>query len=310
MTGNSIDILAEAFTSLPFPVIYLDFRSVDRFLYRIRDLPNLCDHVPEDLAKRLAQCHLYMICRRPRLSIVPNTITWDADSISLKVSCTVKNKTHTGDVKVARPAELQAAEMFAASPFPHRELCAFDRDGVLLAEMLFANLAHTIPTLPVVAKKLEVLYVGKGLKKNTQDRLLSHATLQKVLAEINSDDPESEVFALVYRFDYRRSAGGIPPNNIDPIDLVRQKSRPYTPSLDEQVSLIEAATISYFRTDKHNSHYINFPNNDTDGARRARDAGAAYIVVQIDTENIGGVEIYSEHINPAATHHIVHRIAK
>jgi hypothetical protein len=310
MKDNGINTLEKALQST-FPVIFLDFRSVDRFLYRIRDLDHLRDHLPEDLIERLDQCHLYMICKRPRLSLIPNAITWNADSISLKVSCAFNGVTHEGDVQVIRPPELCDAKAFSASPFPHRELLALDQDGKVIQEMLFANFAHLIDSLPSFAKQLEVLYIGKGLSKNTQDRLKNHETLQKVLADINSDDPDSEVFALVYRFDYRRSVGGIVTDKADAAELLRRThKKPYQPTLYDRVSLIEAATISYFHTAKYNSHYINFPGTDTDAARRAREFGADYIVVQIDTENIGGVPIYSQHVEPQATHYVVHRIAR
>ncbi|MCE9732350.1 hypothetical protein [Pectobacterium sp. IFB5596] len=309
MTDNGIKTFAKALRS-PFPVIYLDFRSVDRFLYRIRDLRNLRDHLPDDLIERLDLCHLYMICKRPRLSLIPNSITWNADSISLKVSCAFNGVTHEGGVQLIRPPALRDAKAFSVSRFPHRELLAIDRDGKVTHEMLFANLAHLIKSLPSFAQQLEVLYVGKGLAKNTQDRLANHETLQKILAEINSDDPDSEVFALVYRFDYRRSVGGIVADNFDVKEFLCQNCGLYKPTLDDQVSLIEAATISYFHTAKYNSHYINFPMTDIDAARRAREFGAAYIVVQIDTENIGGVPIYSQRIGPQATHYVVHRIAR
>lgn len=308
MTDSSIETLAEALRS-PFPVVYLDFRSVDRFLYRIRDLDRVRDGLPQDLIDRLDQCHLYMICKRPRLSLIPKSITWNSDFISLKVSCAVNGVTHEGDAQIVRSPELREAKAFCASPFPHRELLAFDHEGKVIQQMLFANIAHLIDTLPPFAKQLEVLYVGKGLSKNTQDRLKNHGTLQKVLAEIISDDPDSEVFALVFHFDYRRSAGGVVTVGSDVTGSLRQKTKPYKPTLDDQVSLIEAATISYFHTDKYNSHYINFPSTDIDAARRARESGADYMVVQIDTENIGGVPIFSKRIVPQAAHHVVKHIA-
>jgi hypothetical protein len=309
MTDNAITTLGQALQS-PFPVIYLDFRSVDRFLYRISDLERLHDYLSEDLIERLAKCHLYMICKRPRLSLVPNTISWNAKSISLKVSCALNGVIHKGDVRVERPPELRDATAFSASPFPHRKLQALDEEGKVIGEMQLANYAHMIDSLPSFAKRLEVLYVGKGLAANTQDRLKNHGTLQKVLAAINSDDPDSEVFALVYRFDHRRSVGGLVTDKAVVTDFLRRNSNRYVPTLDDQVSLIEAATISYFKTTKYNSHYINFPSADTDAARRAREFGTAYIAIQIDNENIGGVQIYSQLVEPLATHYIVHRIAR
>jgi len=67
---------------------------------------------------------------------------------------------------------------------------------------LLANLVHLMPKVRQEAKDLEIVYVGKGLRRTAQDRLENHATLQRILAKINSNKPDSEVFALVYSFKY------------------------------------------------------------------------------------------------------------
>lgn len=311
MALEDVEILTEALRSR-FPVVYADFRSIDRFLYRVRDLGELPDLVSQDLIRRLEKCHLYMICKRPRLSVVPTSINWTDEHISLKVSCPIRGVTHEGELRIFRPAHLRAAKSFSSSPFPHRELLALDESGNVISQMLFANMAHLIDSLPAFAKQLEVLYIGKGLSGNAQDRLANHATLQNVLAQVNSDDPEAEVFALVYSFDYRRSVGGLIKSETDKEKALNlRKTIPrYAPTLEDRISLIEAAAISYFQTTKYNSHYLGFPASDTNAARRAREAGTEFIAVQIDTENIGGVPIFSQSINPAATHFIVRSIAR
>lgn len=293
-----------------FPVVFADFRSIDRFLYRIRDIHDLPELIEPDLLKRLDECHLYMICKRPRLSVVPDSISWGEEYVYLKVHCSIRGVTHEAEVEIQRNDGKRAAS-FVASPFPHRELLGLKDDGSTLSQMLFANMAHLIETLPPFARQLEVLYIGKGLAKNTQDRLKSHSTLQKVLAQINSDDPETEVFALVYKFDYRRTVGGLVKHDADKVRVLnlRHTIPPYRPSLDDQISLVEACAISYFKTDQYNTHYINFPAATTDASRRASSAQTEFLLVQIDNENIGGLEIYSREVAPASAHYIEHSIA-
>ena len=310
MVASDITTLADALQS-SFPVIILDFRAVDRFLYRIRDLQDLRDGLPKELIDRLDNCHIYMIGKRPRLSVVADSISWNDHRIRLRVSCSINGVVHEGDMTLDRPKELREAKSFEASPFPHRELLALDGEGRVMQHLLLANFAHLVDSLPSFAKQLEVLYVGKGLAKNTQDRLSNHKTLQQVLAEVSSDDPEGEVFALVYRFDYRRSAGGVVTSGADAAERdLRRKLKPYKPTAEDQVSLVEAAIISYFHTDRFNSHYIDFPATDTDAARRAREAGADYLAVQVDAEALGRLPTYSQRVEPQVTHHIVRRITR
>lgn len=146
MARMDVEILTEALQSR-FPVVYADFRSIDRFLYRVRDLRDLPELVPQDLIERLEECHVYMICKRPRLSVVPTSISWTDEHISLKVSCAIRGVTHEGELRIFRQADLRTAESFSASPFPHRELLALDESGNVISQMLFANLAHLIESL-------------------------------------------------------------------------------------------------------------------------------------------------------------------
>ena len=53
---------------------FLEFRSMDRFIYRVSDLHHLADFNSQELNERVDKCHIYLLCKRPRLSIVPGTI--------------------------------------------------------------------------------------------------------------------------------------------------------------------------------------------------------------------------------------------
>ena len=71
----------------------IEFRSVDRFLYRPTDL-ELIGQLSEELQNRVDGCHVYFVGKRPRLSIVPGTIAATSSVVSLQVEYTFAGSKH------------------------------------------------------------------------------------------------------------------------------------------------------------------------------------------------------------------------
>jgi hypothetical protein len=162
---------------------FLEFRSADRFLYRVSDLYQLNEIAGKDLLDRLDNCHLYLLGKRPRLSLVPGSVKV-ADAVRFKVEYKLGGVTHRSDVRLARSLFAPADVTIEPSPYPHRELVSRDAKGNVVAHTLLANYAHVMPSLRQEAKDLEVIYVGKGVRRSAQNRLENHSTLQRILAEV------------------------------------------------------------------------------------------------------------------------------
>ncbi|MDX6499107.1 MAG: hypothetical protein QOG23_2367 [Blastocatellia bacterium] len=185
---------------------FLEFRSVDRFIYRVSDLYSQKSNVDTTLLARLDNCHLYLICTRPRLALVPGSIEISNEFLYFDVDYRLGGNYRRAAVALQRKLFLAEEEIFEISGYPHRELISRDRAGEIVAITLLANFVHLMPTVEEPARDLEVRYVGKGLHHSAQDRLEHHATLQKILADINSNEPDSEVFALVYALEFHKNA--------------------------------------------------------------------------------------------------------
>lgn len=288
---------------------FLDFRSVDRFVYRVSDLYELDEYVHRDLLARLDDCHLYLLAKRPRLSLRPDSLRANDKTVTFQVEYTLEG--HRREANVLFPRELigPPGVLFAISEYPHREIVAQNANGDVVGSTLLANFVHLMDNVDQAAKDLEVVYIGKGLRKSAQDRLEHHATLQRILADINSNDPDKEVFAVVYAFEYLKNAfafQGIPVEiDGDAARTRRDAALAYKPTLDEQVSLIEASTIAYFQPTVFNTHYLDFPNQRQEILKDVYAADFAAILVQLDNTNIAGQQIYSRRIEPNSTHYIV-----
>ena len=161
--------------------------------------------VPTELLERLDKCHIYILGKRSRLSAAPQTLRVTSEGVSFDVMYRIRGKDRGGRVEIARKDLLPEERAFQISPYPHRELVSLDANGTIVGYTLLANFAHVMSGLDQEAKDLEVIYVGKGLRHSAQDRLENHSTLQRILADVNSNDPDAEVFALVYAFKYLKN---------------------------------------------------------------------------------------------------------
>lgn len=184
----------------------LEFRSVDRFIYRVSDLYDRKDHIAQELIARLDSCHLYFLCTRPRLSLVPGTLQTTNESINFEVEYRIAGRAYNAGVEIPRNVFLPEEQTFEISTYPHRELIARDHNNEIVATTLLANYVHLMPAVEESARDLNVRYIGKGLRHSAQDRLEHHGTLQKILADINSKEPDNEAFALVYALELHKNA--------------------------------------------------------------------------------------------------------
>lgn len=296
--------------SAKYPVeFFLEFRSVDRFLYRISDLYKLGEVTSAEVLARLDNCHIYLLGKRPRISITPGSVRVGARRVRFKVEYRTGTMMHCSDVELPRSIFKGEELRFEASLYPHRELVTYAADGELLGYMLLANLVHLIPTIPQKAKDLEVVYVGKGLRRSAQDRLANHSTLQRILAEVNSNEPDTEVFCLVYSFEYKKNALALTGCSSEILGRAATEHYNavlnYRPSLDEQVELIEASIISYFRPAEYNKQYLDFPRREHKILSRLYDADVAAIMVQLDNSSIGELRIFSPTAQPGSIHDII-----
>jgi hypothetical protein len=296
--------------------VALNFVSVDRFLYRVTDLlssgsagPDL-DLDPDSdrgLLSRLDDCHLYIIGTRPRLSIVPGSLQVTSTLASFQVEFKLNGVIARSDWNVERELLLKEETSFDISEYPHRELIGRGENGQVVTSTLLANAAHLIPSAPPGAKDLEVLYVGKGLKKSAQDRVKHHTTVQRILASVGSDQPDKEVFVLVFAFELRRPIVSF--QNIDAEVTGAAASRRWTAiknrlNLEDQIALAEAASIAYFRP-VYNIQYLDFPQKTHRIVRDIAPADYSAIIVNLDQDPIGGLRIFSRGVAPASYHQII-----
>ena len=95
------------------------------------------------------------------------------------------------------------ADEVVISSYPHLKLVLL-KNGV----KIFSAPAHLVSLLcdsvdDTTVRDLEVVYVGMSYaegRRSAKDRLISHSTLQKVLADLNNDAPDDEALIIMAQF--------------------------------------------------------------------------------------------------------------
>jgi hypothetical protein len=286
----------------------LQFQSTDRFLFRISDLYDLKAHIRDEYLARLDHCHIYLLGKRVKLSILPESVVANEEIVSFTVEYRYQGTPRKAFASLPRNLFHPDEVTFEASARPHCELISRDRNGQVVLSTVLPNFVDFLPNVEQIAKDIEIVYVGKGLRKSANDRLENHSKLQKLLAQMDTTDHDSEVVALVYAFEKTKPAMAMYGVPVEISGLAAKehllKCAAYKPSLEEQIALIEASLIAYFGTSTYNVHYLDFPDRSYAILKQVYDADFGAIFVQIDNTNIGGQRIYSKKVPPQPVHDV------
>ena len=135
-------------------------------------------------------CHLYIVSRRPRLSIEPSSVrpgeSPDETRFDLRVQVAGNYLEYPGEIR----SKLFTKPLDWISEWPYEEFSA-KHDGTPVLEGSVGQLPHKMVGFPDELRDLEVLYIGQAFGKdgerNAYDRLKSHSTLQAILEENRPD---------------------------------------------------------------------------------------------------------------------------
>lgn len=275
------------------------------------DLYRTGDMLKEQLDK-LEDYHIYFVCQRPRVRI---TASIKNSKSELEITLTVSG--HFSDTQktvITSPIPLESP---IEKLVPENNGATFRfgmNGGIETGEYPIELLLTLLPKGISELTDLEVVYIGQavGSSKTTRsaiDRLLSHSTLQRVLAEqaqtawwmesvlILFSYPENPL--LITKTDGRNSPTITGDADWSHFSTIRENPL----SSDQLITIAEASLIRYFQP-KYNKHYTGeYPTSNRKHLKDAYRLDYNAIVTEIDTEEIG-VTIRSPSIN-SDIHHIV-----
>jgi hypothetical protein len=262
-------------------------------------------------AEIAARSHIYLICKRPGFTYCPETFSYAEGTLSGKLQYKVRGKSKNIEFSIPFPL-VDGAVSVGVSPYPHREIQTRDASGEgvrrLPASMLSLGMAQSLGNDDF--RNLEVLYVGQAYaegRRTAFERIRSHSTLQKILAQVHYSDPDAEVYVLVFEYPQYRLITRMDGMAKEAISDDRDSDR-FSSILDQpltahqQISLVEAGLIRFFEPIYNEIYKATFPSPTQKILQSCFQLDFSALVVEIDTSEIG-MCLFSESIGPNS-HHI------
>ena len=255
--------------------------------------------------------HIYLICTRPHLSISKDSFKYEKGKISGHLNYKVNGDFR--EIPFCHDFSLvEGAVEVKVSKYPHRELSIWDNKGeeIRYLPAMALSMGLGVHLSKPELKNLEVLYIGQAFGDGTRsafDRLQSHSTMQKILAQAQYESPDSEVLILTFEYvpyTIFSQFDGRSKNVIDDYgDLSRFRSIFENPlTQHQQICLVEAGLIRYFQPKYNEIYKINFPDKSHKILQSCYDLDFSGLIVEIDTEELR-FSLYSDTIEPKE-HHI------
>ncbi|MBT0024075.1 hypothetical protein J4H29_05000 [Vibrio alginolyticus] len=259
----------------------------------------------------LNNCHIYIICKRPKLSFSPETFHYDGEFVSGHLVYKVSGIEQKIEFSMPFPL-LDGAVQVCLGKYPYREFSTLSQEGEEVRYMpafsVGAGLGLHLNYSDL--RDLEVLYVGQAFgdgSRNVIDRLKNHSTLQKILAQSQYDDPDSETLLITVEYPNYKVLSFMDSRAENVItghhDYARFKSILETPlTKHQQVCLTEAALIRYFQPKYNQIYKDNFPSKKHKILASCYNLDFSGLIVEINTDELG-FALFSSTVRPSG-HHI------
>ena len=255
--------------------------------------------------------HIYFITSRPASYFKEGSLKHKDNKLSGEIGYRVN-----GVEKILQfndyPFELyDGATRLAVDPYPHRNIWTYNDESEkvrYLPSGLLANIYDEKSGLGVF-NHYEVLYVGQAFgdgSRSAQERLQSHATLQKILARTAHEYPDQEIIIFMLEFDFEQLISGMDGRAVGAIDTDENESRMFKaidnpPSKKQKISLIEAGLIRYFQPHYNETFKIKFPSTKLKTLQSCYDLDISGLIVELDTSELN-FYLYSQTVKPHWVH--------
>lgn len=157
------------------------------------------------------------------------------------------------------------------------------------AQDLFSLFAETL----VHKQEFEVLYIGQAYGKNGSrtafDRLASHSTLQKILTDYQTKNPNKHIYILLLEFtpNLSMSFDGLTKRYTKSEEESNQHMEEVLcdlPRGEQIINITEAALIYYFKPEYNVTFIENFPDVHHKGYKQYFDLDYNSLTVELDME--------------------------
>ena len=254
-------------------------------------------------------CHIYLICSRPVSSFNDDDFEFKNDKISGSIKYRAKDEEVQTQFEFPFALCDEAIEV-KVSEYPHRFIYTYNAGGEQVRHVPAYALSLSGIIQDEALRQLEVLYVGQAYgtgNRSAFDRLKSHSTLQRILADLGQNSPDKEPLILAFEYcPYRiisnmdGTAKGVMAGDEDSKRYFDILENPLTQH--QQICLAEAALIRYFKPYYNDIYKESFPAENQKILASCFDLDFSALITEINVEELG-LKLYSENKDTPSTHH-------
>jgi len=251
-------------------------------------------------------CHIYMILRRPRVTLVPDKCGFYKEKSKLTFRIQDKFKFTEKEFFINKNQDSSNFKIVSDFPYSKFDIYSdkekiFSAKSSLLYFMLLENYSEQMNS--------EVLYIGQSYGKNGErqapNRLKNHSTLQNIYSKAIQNNPDKEIWLGLLSFErslFTVFNGKNKTNQNDKINI--QKSVKIMQMFDknelnekEMINFTEAALIKYFQPEYNIIYKDNFPNPAHKSYKECYDLDVNSVSFMIETDVIR-TKLFTKQINP------------
>jgi hypothetical protein len=262
-----------------------------------------------DLFNEKCPCHIYLICRRPRISILPADVRFTSEAFEGHATVQDGPSFHKEPFRLPAP---NASGMRFKSDYPYSEFEILTPEGEIYLQGKTALLATGFGSQFDKHLAGEVIYVGQSYgvegSRTAPERLKSHETLQRIYAEAIARTPDKEIWiqlwsfspSLLISFDGASKQYGTTTEEDD--EHMRQV---FGSDITEQqrINFTEAALIRYFDPEYNILFRASFPNSAHTSYSECYDLDINSVAVELNTEE-SCCMLWSKAVAPRWCHYI------
>lgn len=259
-------------------------------------------------------CHLYFICRRPRLSLNTEKFEITKEYIGLTINVHNQGTIEEKEFKFDNNFNTDEVELVSKYPFNVFQLTS---KGETLVDAKVSPFLQSFSRFYTEADflDLEVLYIGQSYgvegARTAPDRLKSHSTLQGIYSEAITNNPDSEIWLALASFNQinitmmdGRTKYTEEELNADEERRPKIFDKLNYEGINEQqkINFTEAALIKYFQPKYNVIYKDSFPNPAHKTYSECYDLDINAVAIELQTAEMINCYMYSEAVEKAPWH--------
>lgn len=261
-----------------------------------------------------SKCHIYFICRRPRVVIDPKKFKVTEKYIELTFKIQKENEFSELTLKIRINLGTTSIELKSDYPYSSFQILS---NGKIVLEgkaILFLQ-AHLNDPQGTDFLNLEVLYIGQSYgvdgARTAPDRLKNHSTLQGIYSKAISRNPDSEIWIALASFSQVNITVMDGKTQFSEEELDRDKVRYKEVNeklnwegINEQqkINFTEAALIKYFQPHYNKIYKDSFPNPAHKTYSECYELDINSVGFELNTYEAINCFMYSQAAKPAPWH--------